>query len=546
MAMILVTHDLGVVAGRTDDIAVMYAGKIVEQAPTSVLFAKMKMPYTEALVSSIPKLENPSHTRARDHPPAGRPTWCNPPRGCGFAPRCKYVQDKCREEEPPLAEAETARPPLPLLVPGRTRPEGRDALARNLAAIAAEPRPRPTPPPRVRRHHQPTPPRRRHGGQGELRWPEAAPPTCATPGETLLRAENLVVEFPVGSTGLKVHAVTDVSIDVREGETLGLVGESGCGKSTTGRALMQLPQPTSGLGRLRRARTSPSSRATPLRQLRPEMQMIFQDPISSLNPRRKVGDIVAEPLQHLEAGHRRRAAPGRRRDARGRRPRPRGRRRPPAPPVLRRPVPAHLHRPVAGARPQAHHLRRAGVGPRRVGAGPDPQPARGHEGALRPHARVHRPRPGRGEEHQRPGRGDVPRQAVRGRQARRPLRQAGPPLHRRAAQLDPGARPDGAAQGGRHPRRRAALAASPRRAAAGSAPAARRRRTCAPQAEPKMRQVGLGHYVACHFPLDVGEKTDRRRNPVPDRPIRPDVPTLAHRKAGAREWHPATQDPARS
>ena len=64
--------------------------------------------------------------------------------------------------------------------------------------------------------------------------------------DTLLRAENLVVEFPVGKTGLKVHAVTDVSIDVREGETLGLVGESGCGKSTTGRAMMQLPEPTSG------------------------------------------------------------------------------------------------------------------------------------------------------------------------------------------------------------------------------------------------------------------------------------------------------------
>ena len=80
-------------------------------------------------------------------------------------------------------------------------------------------------------------------------------------GETLLRVENLVVEFPVGSTGLKVHAVSDVSLDVREGETLGLVGESGCGKSTTGRAIMQLPAPTSGSVRVRRHRTSPSSRA---------------------------------------------------------------------------------------------------------------------------------------------------------------------------------------------------------------------------------------------------------------------------------------------
>jgi oligopeptide/dipeptide ABC transporter ATP-binding protein len=135
MAMILVTHDLGVVAGRTDDIAVMYAGKVVEQAPTSVLFANMKMPYTEALVSSIPKLENRSHTRLEII--TGRPPdLVNPPKGCNFAPRCKYVQDKCREEEPPLMPAETAGHLYRCWYPVDT-PQGRDALARNLAAIAA-------------------------------------------------------------------------------------------------------------------------------------------------------------------------------------------------------------------------------------------------------------------------------------------------------------------------------------------------------------------------------------------------------------------------
>jgi oligopeptide/dipeptide ABC transporter ATP-binding protein len=105
MAMILVTHDLGVVAGRTDDISVMYAGKVVEQAPTSVLFTQRRMPYTEALVSSIPKIEDPSHTRLEIIP--GRPPdLVHPPKGCNFAPRCKYVQDKCRNEEPPLAQAD--------------------------------------------------------------------------------------------------------------------------------------------------------------------------------------------------------------------------------------------------------------------------------------------------------------------------------------------------------------------------------------------------------------------------------------------------------
>jgi oligopeptide/dipeptide ABC transporter ATP-binding protein len=114
--------------------------------------------------------------------------------------------------------------------------------------------------------------------------------------DTLLRAENIVVEFPVGKTGMKVHAVSGVSLDVREGETLGLVGESGCGKSTTGRALMQLPRPTSG-EILYRGHDLTDMSGPDLRRLRPEMQMIFQDPISSLNPRRRVGDIVAEPLR---------------------------------------------------------------------------------------------------------------------------------------------------------------------------------------------------------------------------------------------------------
>jgi len=136
MAMILVTHDLGVVAGRTDDIAVMYAGKVVEQAPTSVLFSKMKMPYTEALVSSIPKLDNPSHTKLEIIP--GRPPdLVNPPKGCHFAPRCKYVQYKCLAEEPPLVQAETPGHLYRCWFPVDTA-EGRDALARNLAKAKAD------------------------------------------------------------------------------------------------------------------------------------------------------------------------------------------------------------------------------------------------------------------------------------------------------------------------------------------------------------------------------------------------------------------------
>lgn len=103
MAMVLVTHDLGVVAGRTDEIAVMYAGRIVEQAPTDVLFSRMLHPYTEALLRSIPRVDNRSHTRLRVI--VGRPPeLIDPPPGCPFAARCPYVHDRCHVEEPPLVD----------------------------------------------------------------------------------------------------------------------------------------------------------------------------------------------------------------------------------------------------------------------------------------------------------------------------------------------------------------------------------------------------------------------------------------------------------
>jgi peptide/nickel transport system ATP-binding protein len=132
MAMILVTHDLGVVAGRADEIAVMYAGQIVERAPTRTLFAQMRMPYTEGLLKSIPKLEQPSHSRLQII--GGRPPdLVAPPPGCKFAPRCAYAQEKCHVEEPPLVEADTPGHYFKCWYPVGT-PEGKEALDRNLAA----------------------------------------------------------------------------------------------------------------------------------------------------------------------------------------------------------------------------------------------------------------------------------------------------------------------------------------------------------------------------------------------------------------------------
>jgi len=117
----------------------------------------------------------------------------------------------------------------------------------------------------------------------------------------LLRVEDLVVEFPIGRTGLKVNAVSGISFDVLKGETLGIVGESGCGKSTTGRAIMQLPSPTSGSIMFDGTELTALS-GEAMREARTKIQMIFQDPISSLNPRRNVRDIVLEPLSIWKRG----------------------------------------------------------------------------------------------------------------------------------------------------------------------------------------------------------------------------------------------------
>jgi oligopeptide/dipeptide ABC transporter ATP-binding protein len=131
MGMILVTHDLGVVANRTDEIVVMYAGRVVEQAPTAELFAHTRMPYTEALLRSIPRLSEPSHTRLRAIP--GRPPdLAAQIQGCRFAPRCPYVQDQCRTEEPPLRAAGQGHVFRCWFPVGSA--EGDAALARNVSA----------------------------------------------------------------------------------------------------------------------------------------------------------------------------------------------------------------------------------------------------------------------------------------------------------------------------------------------------------------------------------------------------------------------------
>src|SRR6185436_2576037 len=132
MAMVLVTHDLGVVAGRADNTAVMYAGQIVEHAPTRALFAETRHPYTEALLKSIPKLSEPSHTRL-DAISGRPPDLVSPPVGCKFAARCGFAQPKCVAEEPPLTDEMTPGHSFRCFYPVGS-PEGTEALERNLAA----------------------------------------------------------------------------------------------------------------------------------------------------------------------------------------------------------------------------------------------------------------------------------------------------------------------------------------------------------------------------------------------------------------------------
>ncbi len=134
MALLLVTHDLGVVAGRADEVVVMYAGQVVEKASTGTLFAHMKMPYTEALLHSIPKIAEPSHTRLTAIP--GRPPdLVDLPTGCRFAARCAYAQDRCRDEQPPLTPGTTPGHEFRCWFPVGTS-EGAEALARNQQASA--------------------------------------------------------------------------------------------------------------------------------------------------------------------------------------------------------------------------------------------------------------------------------------------------------------------------------------------------------------------------------------------------------------------------
>lgn len=274
MAILMITHNLGVVAQTCDHVGVMYAGNLVETAEIDELFRQPRHPYTKGLIDSIPEI-------GRTHGelptlPGSMPDLGNLPSGCNFADRCAYATEECRQgSDPPL-----------------------EPVADSTSSAAC-----------LRKD--------------ELDLSESAPPEDNSPttgrkpktkGDLLFEVKNLKKYFSAGDGtfgslslsrtdgGLPtverkhVKAVDGVSFTIHEGETVGLVGESGCGKSTVARSALKLLEPTSGevffdeqpLHELKKSE---------LRSLRQEMQIIFQDPQSSLNPRKTVGQIIGRAME---------------------------------------------------------------------------------------------------------------------------------------------------------------------------------------------------------------------------------------------------------
>jgi oligopeptide/dipeptide ABC transporter ATP-binding protein len=304
MAMLLITHDMGVIAGHADRVNVMYAGRVVETADAAVLFESMHHPYTQALLASIPRLSQDMN-KALHAIPGLPPDLSNPPAGCRFAARCTRADDKCRTDEPPLTGATAEHVfacwhpvsgPLELTVIGASGPSAVDT-GLGVGVTGAELGFEPVEDVPVA-----------DGGARPAVPVLAATDRPAAPagssngaGVPLLELRNLVREFPVTSGAIlqrkvgSVHAVSDVSLTVPAGKTLGLVGESGCGKTTIGKMIVGLEQPDSGSVILD-GKDVTSMRGNELRRVRRDLQLMFQDPYSSLDPRMRVGAIIREPL----------------------------------------------------------------------------------------------------------------------------------------------------------------------------------------------------------------------------------------------------------
>jgi len=261
-AILLITHDLGIVAEIADRVAIMYAGRIVEMAPRRQVLANPAHPYTVKLLQSLPSADQ--RNRALQTIEGRVPAPYRFPPGCRFADRCHMVQAACRTIDPELLPVEEEHTAACILY---------DEQLQGRRISPAEVR-------------VPLPPR---------------PRTSGTISEAVLvRIEGMKVHFPIRRGVLKqvvgyVKAVDGVDLEIGKGETLALVGESGCGKTTLGKALLQLIRPTAGRVLVGGQDLTLLDRQA-LHPYRRQLQVIFQDPYSSLNQRMMVGEIVMEGM----------------------------------------------------------------------------------------------------------------------------------------------------------------------------------------------------------------------------------------------------------
>jgi len=274
MSVILVTHDLGVIAGRADRVVVMYAGKIAETTDTSSLFANPRHPYSEALFSALP--DKAAEKREKLYSiPGLPPDLINPTPSCRFSPRCLYATDRCRSEEPQLLGEDPGHKYACFHPVGSVEDGAAKTATASVSAVESEPMVQPK-----------------------------------VSDEVLLSLEHLVKNFPVTKGAVmqrkvgEVSAVADVSLQIHRGETFGLVGESGCGKTTLGRLVVGLERATAGSINFEGkdlVRTS----GREYRKQRRKIQLMFQDSYASLDPRMRAGTILREPLVVQHIGNRR-------------------------------------------------------------------------------------------------------------------------------------------------------------------------------------------------------------------------------------------------
>lgn len=267
--VIMITHDLGVVAGMADRVAVMYAGRIVETGPVNEIFYRPRMPYTIGLLGSLPRLDARKES-ALATVEGNPPSLLALPPGCPFSLRCPMAIDACRAEEPHLVAIDGGSHASACLRQDEIATKGLD-----YSQIFPIPALKTTPLDTLPREER----------------------------ETVLTVDSLVKQFPLMKGAVfkrrvgTVHAVDGVSFDVRRGETLALVGESGCGKTTTLLEVLNLHAPQEGKIVVLSKDTSELSR-TERKQVRRDLQIVFQDPMASLDPRLPIFDIIAEPLRH--------------------------------------------------------------------------------------------------------------------------------------------------------------------------------------------------------------------------------------------------------